>query len=626
MLRVLLTAAVLLGYGGALWWLLRRESVAVLLALTAICAVSLALRVVYTGDFPAGYNGDELGKFVGAAQALRSDNLFARDTSGWPVLLNVLFEASLIPVLGATRWAIRSYSHITSVLSTPVAFAALRGFGIGVLPSLASGALIAVLPWSIFYGRVSCGGELIFHELLVVAAVARLGWTGGGWTEVGIGALGLSALLYDYGCGRVILVLPLIAALLAPTWRARLWCVAIAALALVAWLPYVRQDPAWALESFTMHVRSEAYQNPVGTWITGLTGALQVFRLPVAQDAWLTIRHAAVHPPLILALAIVGCLIPSRVSLFLLAGLLIGIAPEALTDNPVPSAHRMLMAFPFVALAAGRAFHVVKWRVPQAVAVVGVITFAAVASVQLYFSAEFWPGESRSVFNADITALLETIPVPNPMRLIVTPQIDPNFAPRTLVDPHYELLAVQNWFPPPQGRVIYAFSPHAAVLRPFYENLVGYNRVSAFGRAFSVTLEQADWSWMHEHGWSYQARCGDIVMRGEIPVLYQLGTTFADLHCSNTPITHVWRGHWNGAETPVRLAFSGMVTVDSPTGRLVEKQGTEASATFTLPRDTDVTVTLVVPGAPFIGLLEVTPSGDRVPVWERVTPAQLDGP
>ena len=611
------TVAVLLAYVGALWWLLRRESVHTLFALALLCALSLLLRLLYTGQFPAGFNGDEIAKFQGAIAARANNNLLTNDASGWPVLLNVLFQAPLFDLLGPSRWAIRSYSLVTSVLTTPLGFAVLRGLGATVVPSLAAGALFAVLPWSVFYGRVSCGGELVFHELLVLAALARLISNVGSWPELALGGGALAALQYDYGCGRVVLALPLVAAVLA-RGRRRFFCLGILVLALMAWALYLRHAPAGTMAG---HVNDEALRHPWQTFSSGMYAALRAFVVAGALDYWLTIRSAAMHPWVVLALAVLGGLLLSRASVFLWAGFLVGLAPVIFTDNPLPSAHRMLMAFPFVALAAGFAFRLLdRWRPAQIGLAAIAIGIASLQSIHLYFSPAFWPAESGGKFDAETTAIAESIPLPVPGRFIAMPQLGTTLSLRQLVDKNYEQLNVDNWLPSGAGPWTYAFSAHSAELLPFYENLVGPDRVQAFGRSFVVRLEHGDWSWLQQHGWTYEVYCNGDERHGHVLALYHTEFTFAELHCAPGPLTHIWRGRWNGPDTTLRLYFSGTASVDTPLGRALEKDGYQTSATFVVQPGMDLTVTLTKPGAATIGRLEVTPAGERVPVWDRISP------
>jgi hypothetical protein len=125
MLAPLLTAVILLGYAGSLWWLLHRESALVVVGLAALCMASLCARVVYTTQYPAGFNEDEVKQFGMGVHALDTDQLFGLGVQG-PILLKALFESQLLPWLGTSRWAIRGYSIACSVLATAAAFAAAR--------------------------------------------------------------------------------------------------------------------------------------------------------------------------------------------------------------------------------------------------------------------------------------------------------------------------------------------------------------------------------------------------------------------------------------------------------------------------------------------------------------------
>jgi hypothetical protein len=73
----------------------------------------------------------------------------------------------------------------------------------------------------------------------------------------------------------------------------------------------------------------------------------------------------------------------------------------------------------------------------------------------------------------------------------------------------------------------------------------------------------------------------------------------------------------------MELDFGAHATIQA--GDLsVEAEGFEQRLPFTLPADSDVTVTLHVDGRgppwPRAVLFEVTPGGRRVPDWERFTP------
>ena len=330
MLAPLLTAVILLGYAGSLWWFLRRESALVVVGLAALCMASLCARVVYTTQYPAGFNEDEVKQFALGEHALDTDRLFGLGVQG-PILLNALFESQLLPWLGTSRWAIRGYSIGCSVLATAAAFAVARGVGLALAPSFAVGGLLAVLPWSLFFGRISISGELVFHQVILLAALTRLAWSDGGLAEALIGGFALCLLLYDYACGRAMMGMPVVAALLA-TRRRRLYCLAIPALALLGWLPLIIHEPNNAALGFSaIGVHEGMASHPLLILGAKALRAMKTLIAPLAADDWLTIRWAGVHPTWILALAALGSLTGVRRAIFLWAGFLAGLAPAVVS-------------------------------------------------------------------------------------------------------------------------------------------------------------------------------------------------------------------------------------------------------------------------------------------------------
>jgi len=621
MLAPLLAGLIVAAYVAALGWLLREESAHAVLGIVALCGVSLSLRLVYTTDFPAGFNEDEPKLLACSYINLQNHNLFTEGCTMMPALLNVLFQGQLVPAFGPNRWAIRSYSTATSVLAVPAAFAAARALGLAVAPSLAAGAFIAVLPWSLFYGRISIGGELTFHELLLLAALARFIWAGGRWAELGIGGLGLALLLYDYFCGRSMVAMPLVAAVLARGWRQRAGCLGVLALALLAWVPHLRTHPENAVSGTVVGLIHPSYfRDPLHIFSARLEETLRTLWTPTALDDWLTIRTAAQHPEVILGLAVVGVLVGARRGLFLLAGFLIGLMPSVLSNSLHPSTHRMQMAFPFIALAAASALDLIKWRLVCAAVTTIAVAVVGFQSVRLYFSDDFWPAFSRGRFNWESTAVVEALPLAPPKHppLVVMRQIGYFFDPHALVDANFEYLTVDNWFPP-SGPSIYAFAADAGPLQSFYETLVGARSVETFGNAFIVRFAAQDWSWLRQHGWTYEARCGDQLRRAQVPTLFQPLVTFEPYPCPG-PITHVWRGRWMGPRTQLRVRSFGPVVIETSGGRV-------NPPLFTAQPDMDITVTTVTQPPdprPVIGLYESTPVGDRLPHWEWVNPQLID--
>jgi len=617
---LVLTAAIALGYMASLWWLLRRESAPVLLAVLVLCGLSLCLRLAYTTNFPTGLSEDEVKTLAYAVQDFRGGHALNLGPEG-PLLLDVLFQAPLVPIVGPNRWAIRTYAMLSSVLSVALAFAVGRGLGLRIAPSLGIGALVAVLPWSIFYGRISLGGEMTFHQLLLIAAVVRLVWGGGGGAEVGIGGLGLALLLYDYTAGLSMLAIAPLAAVLA-RGRRRIMCVAILILAVVAWAPYLQGPGAdsWK-QQITGKVPVSFEEQFSVTLQQKISGNLHALIYPSGRDAWLTIRSAAMHPPIILILAVLGSFTGVRRALFFWPAFLAAMSPSVFSEGSIPSTHRMLMMFPFIAIAAGCALNAVRWRWARGAITVATVLVAAVQSIALYFSPSFWPPDSLGVFDWERTAVMEALPAGSRSRLIVAPDMDPFIGLLGTVDTNYEFLGVENWFPSDRVDSIYAFGSANNALLAFYEQLLGSRRVQSFGRAFVVNIEAGNWSWLRQHGWMYEVRCGTQVKQGLVPTLHHISLSFRTFSC-NGAATHIWRGRWMGPPAQLRLRFSGSVTVDSSRGRLVEKEGRETNQDFNVDQGTELTVTLTPAGTGPVAVLQVTPAGERLPAWEWVDPIE----
>lgn len=617
----------------ALWWLLRREQPLTFIALALLCGLSLALRVVLTGGYPWGLFEDE-PKFLGCAlQALDARAFAGESCIHIPYLLTALFEAQLVPLVGANRWAIRSYSMMTSVLATPAAFAAARSMRLRVAPALAVGGLVAVLPWSIFYGRVALGGELIFHQALLVAGLARLIWMLGSAVEALIAGGGLCLLLWDYWAGRAMMAMPPVAAVLATGWR-RLWCLAVIVVALIGWYPHLRTGPLDAHVGLSLQGARGAplagafhpgfATAPLDTFIARSERTLRTLSEPIADEAVFTMRSVAWHPQALLVLAALGVLSGVRRGLFLLAGFVAGVLPGILSGTFGISAHRIMMSYLFIALGAGSAVNV-PWRWLRRPA--ATILFAAVAawSIPLYFSDRFWPPDWRWNDNAEATALAEALAENPPARLIFMRQLG-FWGFVSSVTSGAAFLSLDNWLPPDNQAVTYLFTSQADLLRPQYEHLFP-GRVRPVGRAsFLVSFESADWSWVRRYGWTYTARCGDKVAAGQVPFLFNVQVGLENFPCAG-PITYEWRAHWHGPETDMTLYFSGAAAV-AARGLSLHQGGFEQTLAFRMPADSDVSirVTGLPQSAPIAILREISAGGPRAPGWESFTPLPADQP
>jgi hypothetical protein len=151
-------AAIVSVYALALWWLLRGEQPTTYTALVALCGLSLALRVVLTQSYPEGLNEDEPKNLGCTVRAVERGEYLGESCNGPPYLLSAVFAVPLVQLTGQSRWAMRSYSMLLSVLATPAAFAVARRHGPARRRRAGRRRPVAVLPWALYYGRISLGG------------------------------------------------------------------------------------------------------------------------------------------------------------------------------------------------------------------------------------------------------------------------------------------------------------------------------------------------------------------------------------------------------------------------------------------------------------------------------------
>lgn len=615
----LLAAAIVVTYVLTLWRLLRSESAWCLWILALLSVSSLLLRLVQFDSYPGGLNDDESKVLYGAIQAWAKGNLIGEGATGLPQLIPVLFQAQLVPLLGGGRWAIRAYSIAGSVLSVAGTFAVARAMRMRPISSLAAAAFVVFLPWSVFYGRISQGGELLFNQVLLLAALARLVWRDGNWREIPAGALGLCLLFYDYFSGRSMLAMPFVAAVLAKG-RKRLWCLAIAVVGFIGFLPQALSGHRYALVGLTpLQVHPSYSANVLDTLATTFYNHLTALAYPTAANGWMTVSSGAMHPWLVLGLAVLGLLTGFRRALFLLAGFVVGLMPSIVAHGDLTaSAHRMHAAYVFIALAAGASFDLIRWRTLRAATAFAVVSFVAVWSVTFYFSAEFWRPEARWMFDNESTDVVEAIPWNEPH--VIAADLGYPISVRTDLQPT-EFGVEHLALPKP---ALYAFGPRMGPLQAFYDALLRPGAVQSYGRSFTIRSNPWDVEWLRGHGWTYTVVCGDQRRSGEIVTLFHVFYSFSDFVCAG-PTEHIWKAKWHGPQADMRLWFNGNASVQLDAGQLVSSEPGKLSLDFKAEPGAEISVRVAGPARVLAALYVVTPRLGRLPYWEWVEPVALPG-
>ena len=388
---VLSAIGIMLAYCAVMYCMLKAEKRAVWLALLLVMAVAGGLRVIFAGDYPPGLNGDELIHLLAAWQRFNGKLPLASVSpgAGMHMPLYAIVQGSLWWSGLTYWWAIRLWSLVGGVLSVGGAFAVLRAMNVRSHGALFGAGCVAVFPWSLLYGRVSLGGgQLIWHEMIVLWAIARLTWRDDPW-GMPWAALTLGAVLYEYFAGRMLLWLALGSVVLLRTHRQRAYVLLGVLVAFLLYLPAMLQP---ADRTFLVFSRVGTGAHTVADLTDRAVVAIKALALPVAGDAGMSLTGAAVMPVAALLVAGVGFLVATwRQRLFLCLVFVLGLCPMVAAQGPL-SVHRMLVALPVIPLLTGIAVGRLPSRRWCYACAFGLFAYVGWQSVTYFFSDNFWQG------------------------------------------------------------------------------------------------------------------------------------------------------------------------------------------------------------------------------------------
>ncbi len=282
-----------------------------------------------------------------------------------------------------------------------------------------------------------------------------------------------------------------------------------------------------------------------------------MFLVPICTEATaISLRAAAVHPELVLALALLGVALGYRrerkLAAFLLGGFLVGILPGLVTAHQGVSSHRILISYPFVALAAVSALQSLTVPAARRLALLVLGVVASGQSVRFFFSPRFWYDSSRGHYGWEMTAAMNAIPYPVPGKAFLARQLSYWGGFRIVFDPNVHFLSMADWIPQPNGLTFYAFCAHSETAKEFYKEWVGRERVREAGRAFTVQMEPGDLVAVAGRGWSFSASCGSEAVFFEVPHVFQPQAELPFRHCMSEHV-QLWRGKWRGPRASLRV-------------------------------------------------------------------------
>jgi len=354
----------------------RRRS---LLAAAAVLIIALALRAHDITTNPPGLVDDEVAGAIAAWTIVTTGQDLDRT---WLPFLVVERESMKQPIygfatvptqalFGHTPLGVRLPAVLFGTLSTALVIILARVLGRSRTEAIVAGALFAVMPWAVHYGRI--GWETAAFLPFTLGGLALL-WAGLERHRRGslmAGTLVLAIGSYTYQAALFINVLLgafAVVAHLRTLRRSDVLAVgAAAAIGLVALLPYLRAV-------MTEPLMTERLTR-ISVFRDGVNGAAAVHawtNLLAQWDLeWLFIHgHWNLHygPGMPLLPAVIAALVPmglialllkrDRVAALLLFWLVIGQLPGALTDFP-PNWSRGLAVVPALAIVSGAA--VVAW-------------------------------------------------------------------------------------------------------------------------------------------------------------------------------------------------------------------------------------------------------------------------
>jgi hypothetical protein len=197
---------------------------------------------------------------------------------------------------------------------------------------------------------------------------------------------------------------PVVAAVFARTTRARLWCLAIIPVAVLAWLPWwqVSQNQ-WVLFHMLTgtpdpqaqphwHLTEGMTTNPLAALGYRVGQFARILIVPEAQWCIWSQPAVFIHPLIVLIAAAIGVVGTGvRRSLFLLISFGLTALPSLLPNQLSINGHRALLSLPFIAVAAGCAVQLVPGRNSRALVAAVFAGIATQQSIALFFSTDFWP-------------------------------------------------------------------------------------------------------------------------------------------------------------------------------------------------------------------------------------------
>jgi hypothetical protein len=629
---ITLTVLLLVAYTSATIWLLRAEARGHLVGLSLLTAGAAVLKLLWIYDLPPGLNEDEIKTLRQAMSAWGNSDMFLPGIEA-PILHAVLFQLPIAESLQSLFWGSRTYPIVCSILSVPLAFVIGRSLQLSSRASYLLAFLVTVLPWSLFWSRLPWGGEIIFYQCLLVAAIARIIWRDGSWGDILVGVVGLTGLLWEYTGAWCMIGMPIIGLVIAPGFRRKTKCLGVLVGSILLWMPYILRAGHWVhyiTEKVSSPSSGRSLQDFINHYHAQFMRSFEVFWAPTGITSWLSMHSVAIHPYLVLATAVLGLLsLAPRKILFILGGFSAGMFASVVSSATLPSTHRMMCAFLFISIASAGAMYRIERLLPgpRGKLFSGILTIAfavsvSLSSLRIFLSKDFWRNAEGQIFVHGETLLSEALKPTVDLPAIVDGQIHLQVEvtkDRQLLS----MLSYANWLPTAPRE--YGFNRQFEDLLPLYLEALPPEQVRAFGgrdypKSFNAKFYAKDVAAWSTYGLTLTIDCKDGTQTRSFRVPTVMIQTILNGFGSYCRESHEYRyrATWVGPPTDLVLVHSPATSVVASASNAV-KDGNRMK--FSVKTGELVELAITFPnGTSSARLLVGEESATRLPSLKSFTP------
>ncbi len=346
-----------------LFWLTFERGKHGLIILALITVAGAALRCHRLADLPPGMNEDEI-KLVNEVRNILTGKYSMTEWTGFSASPRFILAPNAVAArfLPAGRAQFRAWETACGIACIPaIFFLAAEIFGGAFVPLLLA-ALLACLPYSLFYSRVTCGASLTIYEILALYFFLT-GLRRQSLVRIGLATFGAGWFFWTYQGGRIMLpYLALTAAcyLIARKmpWQWVVKCTLVSGVVMALMLTTVAQEYRRNPGNYYFH-RAKENIVPASYVYRAVTNTVNMFRDGTrGVDGYCTQGNVQVMQETWFWFAAMGLLLAFTAyagwPASMIGGLMIvSLLPSIIWSNGLGNSHRALLSLPVIILLTG---------------------------------------------------------------------------------------------------------------------------------------------------------------------------------------------------------------------------------------------------------------------------------